>query len=355
LLLDNTISSIGPLDVRSMDIARKRLDSLTKPPGSLGRLEELVIRLTGIYGDSPVTGRKVVVMAGDHGIAEEGVSAYPQEVTAQMVNNFLNGGAAINVLARCSGAEVVVVDVGVKAELNGNEHENFYSYKVRRGTNNMILGPAMTRQEAVRAVEAGVEVVNREVEKGAVIIATGEMGIGNTTPSSAILSVIAGLEVEKAVGRGTGINDDALENKRLLIKKAIELHNPSPENPLDVLSKVGGLEIAGLTGVILGAAARRVPVVIDGFISGAAAMLAVKLAPACRDYIFPSHLSGEPGHRTMLEWLGLKPIMMLDMKLGEGTGAALALHIIDASIRIYHEMATFEEASVSRGNNKKHS
>jgi nicotinate-nucleotide--dimethylbenzimidazole phosphoribosyltransferase len=346
MLFHDAQASIGQLHRRSMEMAGEKLESLAKPPGSLGVLEEIAIKLAGIYGGMPFTGRKIVmIMAGDHGVVEEGVSVFPQEATVQMIHAFLGGGAAINVLAGHSGAEVIVVDMGVKGELES--HKNLYKCKVKPGTNNMVRKPAMTREEAVQAVETGIKVINWEIEKGAKIVALGEMGIGNTTPSSAIVSVMAGVAVDKVVGKGTGISRNTLQQKCQIIKNAIKLHSPNPEDPIDVLSKVGGLEIAGLTGVILGAAARRIPVVIDGFVTGAAAMLAVGLKSECKDYMFPSHLSWEPGHEIMMEWLGLKPMIHMKMRLGEGTGAAMALHIIDAAVKIFNGMSTLEEVNIN--------
>lgn len=340
--------SIRKLDKASMEAARKKLNNLTKPKGSLGFLEEIAIRLAGIYRQEPEVGPKtVIVMAGDHGIAREGVSAYPQEVTSRMVRNFLEGGAAINVLARVAGAGVVVVDMGIVGEIDRQEcWENFYQYRVREGTGNIAEGPAMTREEAEKTVAAGIEVAEKEIEKGARIIAVGEMGIGNTSVSSAILSVMSGLKVEKVVGQGTGVLGEALGKKIDLIKKAINLNLPNPGDPLDVLSKVGGLEIGGMVGVMLGAAAAGIPLVVDGFVSGAAAMLAMEMAPLCQGYMLFSHLSAESGHKAMLDWMEIEPVLHLDMRLGEGTGAVLLLPIIDAAVKILGEMATFEDTNI---------
>lgn len=329
-----------------MRLAQKRLDNLTKPKGSLGILEEIAVRLAGIYRGEPAAGKKtVIVMAGDHGIARKGVSAYPQEVTTQMVRNFLAGGAAVNVLARAAGASVVVVDMGIAEQLE--PQENLYICRVKSVTNNIAEGPAMTREQAEKTIEAGIEVAGKEIEKGARVIATGEMGIGNTSVSSAILSVLSGIKVDKVVGRGTGVLGDALDRKVKLVKEAINLNLPNPSDSLDVLAKVGGLEIGGMVGVMLGGAAAGVPVVVDGFVSGAAAMLAIELAPMCRNYLFFSHLSAESGHQLMLDWMNIKPLLHLDMRLGEGTGAVLLFPIMDAAVKIYEEMATFEEAEIS--------
>jgi len=346
--ISSWIERIGPLEGDAMKRAQARLDSLTKPPGSLGKLEAIAKQVAGIAGDPmPDLSRKaVVVMAGDHGVCEEGVSAFPPEVTPQMVLNFLNGGAAVNVLARQAGAEVVCVDVGVNAEL---EHPGLVSRKVRRGTGNIARGPAMTAEEAAAAIVAGCKVVAELAEAGTRVFATGEMGIGNTTPSAAILIVLGGLTAAQAVGRGTGIDDARLLHKMSVVERAIEANAADANDPLDVLAKLGGLEIAGLVGVILGAAAHRAPVVIDGFISSAAALIASKLAPQSVPYMIASHMSLEHGHRSMLEAIGLSPMIHLDMRLGEGTGAVLSFHFLDAASRLMREMATFEDAGVSQG------
>ncbi len=348
-ILNSTISSIKPLDDAAMQAARERHDRLTKPQGSLGVLESLSVRLAGIQGRSlPVIGKKVIiVMAGDHGVVAEGVSTFPQEVTTQMVANFAAGGAGINVLARHSGCEVRVVDMGVAAPV---EIDGVLSRKVRSGTANIAAGPAMTREEAVACLEAGIEVAAAEIDAGATLLGTGDIGIGNTTPSSAILTVFSGARTGLTVGRGTGIGAEALAHKREIIKKAIDVNKPDAGDGLDVLAKVGGLEIGGLAGAILGAAAGRVPMVIDGFISTAAAMVAASLCPLCKDFMIASHVSVEPGHKLMLEELGLKPMLFLDMRLGEGTGAALAANLTEAAARVLSEMATFAEAGVAEKN-----
>jgi nicotinate-nucleotide--dimethylbenzimidazole phosphoribosyltransferase len=347
MILDSLITTIQPLDEPAMRSARARQDTLTKPPGSLGRLEELSIQLAGIKADPfPSVERKaVIVMAADHGVASEGVSAYPAEVTAQMVQNFLGGGAAINVLARLAEARVSVVDIGVAVEFGSVS--GLIQRKVMCGTRSLAQGPAMTRQEAEQALQVGVDVLNEEAAKGLDLVATGDMGIGNTTPSSAIAAVMTGLPVAQVVGRGTGIDDQGLERKIKVIEQALSVNKPDPGDALDVLHKVGGLEIAGLAGVMIAAAGRRIPVVVDGFISTAAAMIAVGLAPGVREYLISAHQSVEVGHRAMLSHLGLTPLLDLNLRLGEGTGAALAFHLIEASTRILREMATFDEAGVS--------
>jgi nicotinate-nucleotide--dimethylbenzimidazole phosphoribosyltransferase len=346
-LIKETIKNIQPLDKNSMELAKARQDELTKPTGCLGRLEDLSIHLAGIQGkERPRVERKaVIVMVADHGVVKEGTSAYPQEVTAQMVENFVRGGAAINVISRQIGARVVVVDIGVAGDtyaLMGILHR-----KIAAGTRNMCLGPAMTPEQAAMAVETGIEIVNTEIERGLDIVATGDMGIGNTTSSAAICAVFTGKSPAVVTGRGTGLDDRGLQHKIVMIEKALALNRPDPADALDVLAKVGGLEIGGLAGVILGAAAHRVPVIIDGFISGAAALVAAGLCKGARDYIIAGHVSVEPGHRILLDYLGLKPLLDLNMRLGEGTGAALAMALAETACRILAEMATFAEAGVS--------
>ena len=339
--------AIPPIDASAESQARARQDSLTKPAGSLGRLEALSIQLAGITGAArPSVARKaVIVMAGDHGVTAEGVSAFPAAVTAQMVLNFAQGGAAINVLARQAGARVVVVDMGVAADLS--EAPGVLVRKIALGTANMAQGPAMTRAQAEAAVQVGLEVVAAEIERGLDLVATGDMGIGNTTASSAIVAAITRQPAALVTGRGTGVDDAGLRRKIAIIERALALNRPDPRDALDVLSKVGGLEIGGLAGVMIGAAARRVPVVVDGFISGAAAMIAVGLCPGLRPYLIAAHQSVEIGHRVMLDHLGLHPLLDLDLRLGEGTGAVLAFHLAEAATRILSEMATFAEAGVS--------
>ncbi len=346
MYIEQLTEKIEPLNSEAMQKALARLNNLTKPPGSLGVLEDLAIQLAGITGDfmPRVAKKTVIVMAGDHGVVEEGVSAAPQSVTPQMVYNFLNGGAGINILARCAGAQVKVVDVGVAdPNLSGSA---LISCKVRLGTANMTKGPAMSREEAIQAIRIGAEVAEGEIDQGADLLATGEMGIGNTTPSSAILAVYTEAALPIIVGRGTGLDDEGVQRKIKAIETALMVNRPNPADPLDVLAKVGGLEIAGMTGIILGSAARKVPVVIDGFISGVAALIACKLIPQVKDYIIASHLSEEPGHKIALEAIGLEPMLRMRMRLGEGTGAALAFNLIEAATRIMREMATFAEAGV---------
>lgn len=343
--LAGIIEKIEPVDQDLMEEAQKRLDFLTKPQGSLGRLEELAKKLVGITRekDPKVDKKVVIVMAGDHGIVAEGVSAFPQEVTPQMVYNFIRGGAAINVLAKHVGAEVVVVDMGIATDLE--DDSGVISKKIGYGTKNFAKGPAMTREEAVQAIEAGIEVV--ESIENLNILATGEMGIGNTTPSSAIIATFSDCSVEEVTGRGTGVDDEGLKKKVAAIEKGLALNKPDPEDALDVLSKVGGFEIAGLAGCVLAAAANKIPVVIDGFISTAGALIATELAPTAKEYIIASHMSEEIGHRLMLERMGLTPLLDLGFRLGEGTGAALAMGLVEAGAKILKEMATFADAGVS--------
>jgi nicotinate-nucleotide--dimethylbenzimidazole phosphoribosyltransferase len=341
------LPGIPALDLAAADAAVRRQQTLTKPPGSLGRLESLSIQLAAMTGRArpTVTRKAVIVMAADHGVTAEGVSAYPAEVTTQMVANFLGGGAAINVLARQAGARVVIVDIGVAGVLA--PHQGLVDSKIARGTANIARGPAMSREELRRAIRIGQECLIREASAGLDVVATGEMGIGNTTASAAVVAALAGAPVARVTGRGTGMSDEGLRHKVATIEAALRVNRPDSKDPLGVLASVGGFEIAGLVGVILAAATRRIPVVIDGFISGAAALAAAALEPAVVSYLIASHRSVEPGHALVLERLGLQPLLDLDLRLGEGTGAALAFHLIEAAVRLLDEMATFSEAGVS--------
>ncbi|MDP2928020.1 MAG: nicotinate-nucleotide--dimethylbenzimidazole phosphoribosyltransferase [Candidatus Omnitrophota bacterium] len=346
-LLQDTIQKIKKPDYSLAQEAQKRLDNLTKPQGSLGRLEEIAKQMIVITGNlRPQLKNKVIfTMAADHGVVSEGVSAFPKEVTPQMVYNFLKGGAAINVLARHTGVKVIVVDMGVAVDLES--HPGLIVKKIGYGTKNMTEGPAMSKKEAIASIEGGIEIFEAEYAKGIDIVGTGDMGIGNTTPSAAIAAVITGKSVEEIAGRGTGIDDAGLSKKIAAIKKAIKINAPQSTDGLDVLAKIGGFEIGGLVGVILAAAARKVPVVIDGFISTAAALIAYTLKPAVKEYMIAAHCSQEKGHRLMLTHMDLRPLLDLDMRLGEGTGAALGMSIIETSIKILTEMATFQSAGVS--------
>jgi len=345
--LDTILKEIKPLDSSAMAAAQSRQNSLTKPHGSLGRLEELSIQLAGIKGTAApkLEHKSIIVMAADHGVAAETVSLYPQEVTRQMVLNFLKGGAAINVMAGQIGARVIVVDMGVKGGFQ--PLPGLLCKMIDFGTQNMTQGPAMTRQQAVDAIEAGIQAVEAEMAKRVDIIGTGDMGIGNTTASTAIFAAMSGKQPKKITGRGTGIGDKQLAHKIKVIERALSVNKPNPKDPIDTLSKVGGFEIGGLVGVILAGAAYRIPVVIDGFISGAAALIAVSLSPQARDYLIAAHLSAEAGHELLLQFLGLKPLLNLNMRLGEGTGAVIGIFLADAAARTLSQMATFSQAGVS--------
>jgi len=349
-IIDQVIKNIASPDEKIKALAQERLDSLTKPLGSVGRLEELAKQICAITGkENPYLKNKVIfTLAADHGVTEEGVSPYPKEVTAQMVYNFLNGGAGINVLAKHVGARVVVVDIGVAADLKADPR--LVVKKIAYGTKNMAKGPAMSREEAIKAIEAGKEIFEEEFKRGVDIAGTGEMGIGNTTSATCLAACFTGRRVDELTGRGAGLDDKGLKEKIEVIKRALELNKPNVKDPIDVLSKVGGFEICGLAGIILASAARRTPVVIDGFISGAAALAAFHIEPKVKEYMIAAHQSVERGHKAILEHIGLRPLLELDLRLGEGTGGALAIGLADASIKILTEMATFESANVSEKN-----
>ena len=346
-LLNQTLEKIKPLNEEAAAKALERYHNLTMPTDALGRIGQLAIKVAGITGQAipEVPQKTLILMAGDHGVVEEGVSAYPQEVTPQMVANFGFGGAAINVFCRHAGADLILVDVGVAADLP--DIKGLIKRKVAYGTKNMTKGPAMTREEAVQALEVGIEIAQGEIAKGAGLLGLGDMGIGNTTPSSALVAFIGNITVEESVGRGTGVDDEHLALKIAAIKKAIAVNQPDPKDPLDILAKLGGLEIAGLAGVVLAAAAARVPVIVDGLISTAAALVACQFSPLVKKYLIGSHLSVEPGHKHMLSLMELDPILMGDMRLGEGTGGALTMTLVDAGIKALKEMSTFEEAMVN--------
>jgi nicotinate-nucleotide--dimethylbenzimidazole phosphoribosyltransferase len=344
-LLTKLRDAIGGRDTAAAAQAQRRLDALTKPPGSLGRLEEIAVRLAAISGRPPRVAAPVIfTLAGDHGVVAEGVSAYPQSVTAQMVENFLRGGAAVNVLARQAGARVVVADFGVATPLG--MPEGLVVRRIGAGTANMARGPAMTRAQAVAAIEAGAALAVEAIAGGADLLGTGEMGIGNTTAASAITAALTGAPADAVTGYGTGLDESGRARKVAVVRRALEVNAPDPADGLDVLAKVGGFEIAGLVGVILAGAAHRIPVALDGFIAGAAALVADALAPAARDALFASHRSAEPGHALALRHLGLEPYLALDMRLGEGTGAALFVMLARAAAAIHAEMATFKSAGV---------
>jgi nicotinate-nucleotide--dimethylbenzimidazole phosphoribosyltransferase len=350
LTLDATLSNIHPVNAEKLAAIQDRLNRQAKPQGSLGRLEEFARRFVAITGRDSVQKKVVFTFAGDHGVTEEGVSAFPREVTPQMVFNFVEGGAAINALARHVGAEVIVVDMGVDYEfkpMNG-----LLLKKIGRGTANFVKGPAMSRQEAIRCLETGIELAASCRDAGIDLVGTGDMGIGNTTPSAAIAAVFTGLSVPQVTHRGTGINDTALANKIRVIEEGLRINAPDPGDPVDVLAKVGGYEIGGIAGLIIGCAALGIPVVVDGFISTAGAMIASELHPHVRDFLFAAHRSAEIGHSHMLERIRLRPMLDLDMRLGEGTGAALAMGLIEAALCALREVKTFDEAGVARGDDK---
>jgi len=348
------VEALGPLDARAMTAASAHLDGLTKPPGSLGRLESIVVMLAGITGrpDATVGRRAVIVAAADHGVARRGVSAYPQEVTAQMVANFLAGGAAISVLAARAGATLTIIDVGVASKIpaaadTSGRGGRLISARIRAGTADMTVGPAMTHGEALAAIAVGLRVGEAAVADGVDLLAIGEMGIGNTTAASALTAVLAEAPLELVTGAGTGLDAAGLARKRAAIGAALAVNAPDPKDPLAVLAAVGGLEIAALIGVILAAVGARVPVILDGFIAGSAALVAVGLAPGVAPRLLAGHRSAEPGHAVILRRLELEPLLDLDLRLGEGSGAALAMDLVGAAVSIRDEMATFASAGVS--------
>jgi nicotinate-nucleotide--dimethylbenzimidazole phosphoribosyltransferase len=346
-LLQEALSKIHPIDSSLSKRVQARLDNLTKPQGSLGRLEEFALRYCLIRNtlEPKIKKKAIFTFAGDHGVADEGVSAFPKEVTPQMVFNFIHGGAGINVIARHVGADVVVVDIGVDYDFA--DAAGLIKKKVNKGTKNIAKGPAMSKDEAVKALEVGIELANEYAKKGYDIFGTGDMGIANTTSSSAIVAAISGKPVEAVTGRGTGIDDSGFNKKAAVIKKSLEVNRPDKNDPIDVLSKLGGYEIAGIAGLIIGGAANRIPVVVDGFISTAGALIAIQLEPKIKDYIFMAHKSVEAGHQAMLDIIGHKPFVDLNLRLGEGTGAALGINLIECGIKILTEMATFGDAGVS--------
>ncbi|MGD8399745.1 MAG: nicotinate-nucleotide--dimethylbenzimidazole phosphoribosyltransferase [Bacillota bacterium] len=336
---------IKPLDKAASQQAQNRLDSLIKPLGSLGRLEEIAVQLAGISGRviKEYSKRCVIVMCADNGVWEEGVTTCPQEITSSQTMNFTKGICGINVLARHGGAEVRIVDIGVKDELS---QPLILNRRIRPGTWNMAKGPAMTREEAVQGLEIGIDLVAQLAAEGYNLLGTGEMGAGNTSTSSAVLMSLTGCAAQAAVGKGAGLDEAGYRNKRRVIVQALTVNRPDPHDPLDVLAKVGGFDLAGLTGCFLGAAYYRLPIVIDGFIAAVAALLAIKLHPRARDFMIPSHASAEPGFKLVMRELRLEPYLNLEMRLGEGTGCPLAFQIIDAATKVIAEMATFTEAAL---------
>jgi nicotinate-nucleotide--dimethylbenzimidazole phosphoribosyltransferase len=348
-LLRETVSRIVPQDEAFRGLAKERLDQLTMPHWALGRLMDLAVDLAGMTRSmTPRTGRKaVVVMAGDHGVVEEGVTKYPQEVTPQMVFNFLNGGAGINALAQLTNATVFVVDMGVAGDLSAaKDSDLFMSRPVRPGTANIAAGPAMSRFDAVQSLETGIQIAV-ELGESYDLLGTGDMGIGNTTPSSAIIATFTGASPADVTGRGTGIDEDQFKHKIGVIEKILQINKPDPSDALEVLAKVGGFEIGGIAGLILGAASLQKPILIDGLISTAGALIAYGLAPAAADYMIAAHMSVEQGHKAALGFIGKRPLLDLDLRLGEGTGAAVAMPLVDGAVRILTQVATFEEAAVS--------
>jgi len=344
---DQVIAAIEPVNESLGPAVQAHLNDLTKPLGSLGRLEEIALRYCLARGavDARVGRKKIFCFAGDHGVAAEGVSAFPKEVTRQMVANMTRGGAAISVLARHVGAELAVVDIGVDGEVE--DGPGLVRRKVLPGTANMAVGPAMSRADAVRAIEVGMDLAGEAADEGITLLGTGEMGIANTTPSSALFAAYLGFRPETVIGRGTGVDEKGLVRKLDAVERALVVNRGHLGDALGTLAALGGLEIAGICGLVLGAASRRVPVVVDGFISCAGALAAMRICPAVGGYLFFAHLSQERGHRVVVDALGVRPIVDLDMRLGEGTGAAVAISIIEGAMKLYHEMATFSAAGVS--------
>lgn len=350
--IEEVVYTISGLDYKLIEKAQNNLNNLTKPQDSLGKLEDIAKLIVGMTRkENPDLGHKVIfTLAADHGVAAEKVSAFPQEVTEQMVYNFLRGGAAINVLAKHIGARVVIADVGVAVDVG--PHPKLLQKKIGYGTRNISITNAMTRDDAVKAIETGIDIFDHEVKAGIDIIGTGEMGIANTTASTAIAAVFTNRKAEELTGRGTGIDDNALMNKIRVVRDALVINRPNPDDAIDVLAKVGGFEIGGLAGIMLAAASKKVPIVLDGFISGAAALIAYHIEPKAKEYMIASHCSVEVGHKFILEHLGLEPLFDFKMRLGEGTGACFGINIVEASVKILTQMATFKDAHVSEGGKK---
>lgn len=347
--LQRTLDRIRPVDQALLAETQARLNRQAKPKGSLGRLEEFARQFVAITGREEIHKKVIFTFAGDHGVALEGVSAFPREVTAQMVYNFVEGGAAINALSRHAGAEVIVVDMGVDHDFG--RLSGLLDRKVGRGTANFAKGPAMSRAEAIRCLETGIALACSCPAAGIDLVGTGDMGIANTTPSAAIAAALTGLSPARVTHRGTGIDDEALARKIRVIEQGLAVNRPDPRDPVDVLAKVGGFEIGGIAGLIIGCAAEGIPVVIDGFISTAGALVAAELHPRIREYLFAAHRSVEVGHAAMLERMRLEPMLDLQLRLGEGTGAALAMTLVEASLRMLREVKTFDQAGVTAGSN----
>lgn len=345
-LLEKTIEKIEHLDETMMKEARIRVDSLIKPPNSLGKLEELAIQLTGITGEiyPNIDQKTIITMAADHGVYVEGISSNPQAVTMAQTLHFAQGLPGVCAISRITNAEVIPVDIGINADLP--KDSGVIIRKIKYGTDNMATGPAMTREEAIRSIEIGIEMANNAILNGTKLLGVGEMGIGNTTASTAILAVLGNCEPTDITGYGAGVGEGGLQHKVSVIERAIEVNQPNPADVIDVLSKVGGLEIGGMAGVMLGAAANHVPVVIDGYISSVAALIAARIEPKAKAYFIPSHKTTEPGGRLASELLGLQPMLDMNMCLGEGSGAALAFPILDAAVSMMKNMPTFTDVGM---------
>lgn len=340
------IEGIKPLDKKAMEEAKIRMDDLVKPIGSLGRLEDIAIQLSGITGQlkNIIEKKCTVVMSADNGVMDEGVSAAPQVVTLIQTGNMFKGICGINVLSKVAGSDIRLVDIGINGDV---DFPGLIQKKIRKGTSNMAKGPAMSRDEAMQAIETGIEVVNQLVEDGYNLLGTGEMGIGNTSTSSAVLMCFSGCSVEVAVGKGAGLTEEDFAKKKRVIETALKVNNPDPKDPIDVIAKVGGFDIAGLVGCYLAAAYHRVPIVIDGFISGVAALTAYRINPLTKEYMIPSHASAEPGYDYMIKQIGLEPLLLLKMRLGEGSGCPLAFNVIEGATAVMNNMATFAEGEIA--------
>ncbi|MBM9536907.1 nicotinate-nucleotide--dimethylbenzimidazole phosphoribosyltransferase [Desulfobulbus alkaliphilus] len=339
-LLQQTLAAIRPTDPETMALAQKEIDYCLKPPGSLGKLEDIARQVAGITGKihNVINKKAIIVMMADNGVVAEGVAMYPQDITRIGADFVTSGRMGVNFLASYAGADIIAVDIGIQVDV---DLPKVLNRKIRRGTANFLKEPAMTREEAIRAVETGIEVTTTAIEQGYDLIGTGEIGIGNTTASSAVLYAFTGAPIDRVVGRGAGLTDEAFARKKEVVQEAVRLHRPDPDDPLDVLTKVGSLDIAGMTGTYLACAARKVPVVTDGLISNVAALAAIRLQPEAVQYMIPSHISFEPGAKLLKEITGLEPMLDMNMRLGEGTGCALAFSIIEASLRMIEEMGTF--------------
>lgn len=345
-LLEKTINQIEGLDEEMMDKAWARVDNLIKPPKSLGKLEDIAVQLTGITRNlyPSIEKKTIITIAADHGVYEEGISSNPQEVTLAQTLLFPKGLPGVCAISRVSGATVIVVDIGIKGEVPADT--GVIDKKIKHGTDNMAQGPAMSREEAIKSIEIGIEMANLEAAKGVHLLGTGEMGIGNTTPSTAILSVMGNCDPLHITGKGAGVGEGGVDHKATVIRKAIELNKPNSADGIDILAKVGGLEIGGVAGVMLGAAANRIPVVVDGFISTVAALIAVSIEPKVKEYLIASHSTAEPGGQLASKLLGIEPMLRMNMCLGEGSGAALAFPIIEAAVSMMTHMPTFEEVGM---------